>query len=147
MSYNLVHLIHAGFEFPLRFFRHDRERVEVIESDGGRIEPEQVDAVIVGVGETYVIKLPVTWEGDLFLRVELLVECKGYECLDVQVPFFDIRLSYESYYTSHMSHTCSISVTVPRHRILKNFTNSFHQLIHFVNRKCSNVPKSATVEH
>ena len=49
----------------------------MLETDGGAVEPEQVDDVIVGVGETFVIKLPVTWENDLLLRTELLVECKG----------------------------------------------------------------------
>ena len=38
------------------------------------------------------IKLPVTWEGDLLLRSELLVECKGYKCHQVEVPFFDVRI-------------------------------------------------------
>ena len=37
-----VHLIHAGFEFPLRFYRHDRERLTVIETDGGGVDPVQV---------------------------------------------------------------------------------------------------------
>ena len=54
----------------------------MLETDGGAVEPEQVDDVIVGVGETFVIKLPVTWENDLLLRTELLVECKGQGSMD-----------------------------------------------------------------
>ena len=44
----IIHLIHAGFEFPLRFYRHDRKRLEVIETDGGALESEQVDDLIIG---------------------------------------------------------------------------------------------------
>ena len=50
----------------------------MVETDGGEIENTQVDQLIVGIGETFVVKLPVTWEGDLLIRAELMVECKGY---------------------------------------------------------------------
>ena len=77
----LVHLIHAGFEFPIRFFRHDRQKLNIIESDGGEIDQgnSQVDELIVGIGETFVVNLPVSWEGDILLRAELMVECKGWD--------------------------------------------------------------------
>ena len=75
-SFILVHLIHAGFEFPIRFYRHDRQRLEVVETDGGAIERIQVDDLIVGIGETFVVKVPVTWEGEILLRAELMVECQ-----------------------------------------------------------------------
>ena len=75
-SFILVHLIHAGFEFPIRFYRHDRQRLEVVETDGGAIEKIQVDDLIVGIGETFVVKVPVTWEGEILLRAELMVECQ-----------------------------------------------------------------------
>jgi len=49
----------------------------VVETDGASIESTQVDQLIVGIGETFVVKVPVTWEGDLLIRAELMVECKG----------------------------------------------------------------------
>ena len=48
-TFVIIHLIHAGFEFPLRFYRHDRERLDVIETDGGGLESEQVDDLIIGL--------------------------------------------------------------------------------------------------
>ena len=47
-TFVIIHLIHAGFEFPLRFYRHDRERLDVIETDGGALESVQVDDLIIG---------------------------------------------------------------------------------------------------
>lgn len=115
-TFVVVHLIHAGFEFPLRFYRHDREKLVVLETDGGAVEPEQVDDVIVGVGETFVIKLPVTWENDLLLRTELLVECKGYQCHRADVPFFDTKLSVNE-------------VVAPLRTRLKNFMSLSYRVI------------------
>ena len=58
----IIHLIHAGFEFPLRFYRHDRKRLEVIETDGGALESEQVDDLIIGLVYFVVVSVLVSFK-------------------------------------------------------------------------------------
>ena len=60
-------LVHAGFEFPARFFRKDFGNFEVVETDGQAIEPVTVQQLILGVGETFEIRVPLDWEGSYCL--------------------------------------------------------------------------------
>ena len=56
-------LVHAGFEFPARFYRKDFGDFEVVGTDGQAIEPFTVQQLVLGVGETFEIRLPLDWEG------------------------------------------------------------------------------------
>ena len=46
-----VSLVHGGYEFPIRFFLLDGGSFTVLETDGTRIKPEEVDELILGVGK------------------------------------------------------------------------------------------------
>lgn len=61
-----INIVHAGFEFPVRFFRTDFGDFEVIETDGQAIEPFKVQQLVLGVGETFVVKITIDWEGKIF---------------------------------------------------------------------------------
>ena len=54
-----LHFVHGGFEFPIRVYRHDRKVFTVVETDGGAVEPVEVNEIIVGIGETFVVDVPV----------------------------------------------------------------------------------------
>ena len=43
-------LVHGGYEFPVRLFLLDGGSFKVLETDGTRIEPVEVDELILGVG-------------------------------------------------------------------------------------------------
>ena len=45
-----VSLVHGGYEFPVRVFLLDGGSFTVLETDGTRIKPEEVDELIIGVG-------------------------------------------------------------------------------------------------
>ena len=44
-------LVHGGYEFPIRLFLLDGGSFKVLETDGTRIEPEEADELILGVGK------------------------------------------------------------------------------------------------
>ena len=86
-SQNFVRLslIHAGFEFPARFFRMDFGPFEVVETDGQAIEPFLTNQLILGIGETFIIKVPLDWTGKSHFDLKMVAP--GYHSHIVPVIY------------------------------------------------------------
>ena len=80
-----VNLVHAGFEFPVRFFRMDFGDFEVIETDGQAIEPFKVQQLVLGVGETFVVKIIIDWEGNIFYTLFWKIDKRILSAYSIQI--------------------------------------------------------------
>ena len=113
----MIRAIHAGFEYSLRFVRLDGGVFAVKGSDGDAFESIFVNELLVGIGETFDVELPLDQDTIILrfvffklpyrhisnsnsmttlksnLRTQLMVKCIGKECREVgHVPYVDTIL-------------------------------------------------------
>ena len=94
-----LNLIHGGFEFAVRIFRLDFGEMTVVETDGQPVEPTIVNEIILGIGETYVIRFDtdsiesneIFWDR-LTVRAQIIGDCLGQDCRPVRPIYADIFL-------------------------------------------------------
>ena len=55
----LIRAIHAGFEYQIRFVRLDGGFFAVVGSDGDSFDAIVVNELLIGIGESYDIELPL----------------------------------------------------------------------------------------
>ena len=96
----MIRAIHAGFEYSLRFVRLDGGVFAVKGSDGDAFESIFVNELLVGIGETFDVELPLDQDTIILRFVFFQTSISAYFKLKFN-DYFEIKFKDSTYGEMH----------------------------------------------